>query len=48
MLNGKQKLTPEEKEMLREKKLRIKDKYERNNLGDFEIMYPLTKGVSDE
>jgi hypothetical protein len=34
--------------MIREKKLRIKDKFERNNLGDFEIMYPLAKGVSEE
>lgn len=34
-LVGKSRLTQEEREALREKKLRIKDKYENNNMGDF-------------
>lgn len=46
VLTGKQKLTNEEKEYLKDKKLKLKDKFEFNNLGGFEIMYPLPKGVS--
>jgi tubulin polyglutamylase TTLL6/13 len=34
-LVGKSRMTAAEREALREKKLRIKDKYENNNLGDF-------------
>ena len=34
-LVGKSRMTQAEREQLREKKLRIKDKYENNNLGDF-------------
>ena len=45
MLTGKQKLSNEEKESLREKKTRIKDKYEFNNLGGYEKLYPLKKGM---
>jgi uncharacterized protein YdcH (DUF465 family) len=34
-LVGKQRMSMEEREALRQKKLRIKDKFENNNLGDF-------------
>jgi len=34
-LVGKQRMSMEERELLRQKKLRIKDKFENNNLGDF-------------
>ena len=41
-------MTAAEREQLREKKLRIKDKYENNNLGDFQNLYPLWRGVRVE
>ena len=47
-LVGKSRLTQEEREALREKKLRIKDKFENNNMGDYQNLYPLKKGVSRE
>lgn len=47
-LVGKSRMTPAEREQLREKKLRIKDKYENNNLGDFQNLYPLWRGVRVE
>jgi hypothetical protein len=33
---------------MREKKLRIKDRYEQGNLGGYEMLYPLKKGVAPE
>ena len=48
VLTGKQKLTLEEKETLREKKRKLKDKYESVCLGGFEAIYPLKKGISPE
>jgi tubulin polyglutamylase TTLL6/13 len=44
-LVGKSRLSQEEREAMREKKLRIKDKYENSNMGDFQNLYPLKKGV---
>ena len=40
VLTGKQKLSAEEKEVIRTKKQKMKDKYEFNNLGNFEMLYP--------
>ena len=40
-LVGKHRMTPAEREALKEKKLRVKDKFENNNLGDFQNLYPL-------
>ena len=37
-------MNQEEKESLKEKKMRIKDKFEQNNLGGYELLYPLKKG----
>ncbi len=49
MITGKTKLAPEEKEMLREKKQRIKDKFEANHLGEmFEHLYPLPPGEENK
>ena len=48
VLVGKQKVSPEEKEALREKKLRIKDKYETTHLGNYEMLYPLKKGQDEK
>ena len=45
-LVGKFRMTNEEKEVMREKKLRLKDKFECNNLGDFQNLYPLKRGVN--
>lgn len=45
-LVGGHRLNQKEKEALKEKKTRIKDKYENNNLGDFQNLYPLKRGVS--
>ena len=39
-------MTPQEREALKAKKLRIKDKFENNNTGDYQNLYPLKKGVS--
>ena len=44
VLVGKTKLNLDEKEIQREKKLRLKDKSEQNNLGGYEMLYPLKKG----
>lgn len=38
----------EEKEMLREKKLKVKDKFEQANLGGYEPLYPLRRGQNLE
>jgi len=40
-LVGKHRMTQVEREQLKEKKLRVKDKFENNNLGDFQNLYPL-------
>lgn len=40
MLTGKTKMTSEEKEAMRMKKQKQKDKYEFNNLTGFEMAYP--------
>ena len=45
-LVGKHRLSQNEREVLKEKKMRIKDKYENNNLGDFQNLYPLKRGVT--
>ena len=47
-LVGKSRLSQEEREALREKKLRIKDKFENNNMGDFQNLYPLKRGVNSK
>lgn len=49
-LTGKGRLTPAEKEALKAKKTRIKDKFENNNMGDYQNLFPLKRGVnpSDE
>lgn len=44
-LIGKQRMTAEEREALRLKKLRLKDKFEFNNLGDFQNLYPLRRDL---
>lgn len=48
VLVGKAKMNLEEKEFLREKKLKIKDKYEQGNLGGYEMLYPLKRGQNLE
>ena len=48
VLNGKIKLTNDEKERLREKKLKVKDKFEMNNLGNYEFLYPLPIGENED
>ena len=40
-LQGLQRASNYEKEETRQKKIRIKDKHELNNLGDYERVYPL-------
>ena len=39
-------MTPKEREALKQKKLRIKDKFENNNMGDYQNLYPLKRGVT--
>jgi hypothetical protein len=46
--NAKTKITQEEKDAMREKKLALKDKHERENMGQFEHLYPLNPRASDE
>jgi tubulin polyglutamylase TTLL6/13 len=45
-LVGKNRMTAEDREELKEKKMRIKDKFENNNMGDFQNLYPLKRGVN--
>lgn len=45
---GKTKMNQEEKEQQRDKKLKIKDKYEQANLGGYEMLYPIKRGVNTE
>lgn len=47
-LVGKHKMTTEEREFQRQKKLRMKDKFEQTNMGDFQNLYPLRKGLIDQ
>jgi len=47
-LVGKHRMTQAEREMVKEKKMRIKDKFENNNLGDFQNLFPLKRGVRVE
>lgn len=35
-----------EKELIKQKNMMIKDKFENNNLGDFQNLFPLPKGIS--
>lgn len=44
-LAGKQRANLEEREAQRLKKQKIKDKFEQNNLGDFQNLYPLKRGL---
>ena len=44
-LIGKQRLNPQEREALKQKKQRIKDKFEFNNMGDFQNLYPLRRDM---
>jgi tubulin polyglutamylase TTLL6/13 len=44
-LVGKQRMGQEERESLKAKKLRIKDKFEQNNMGDYQNLYPLKRGL---
>lgn len=46
--NAKTKISQEEKEIIREKKQALKDKHERENMGQFEHLYPLDPRASDE
>jgi len=47
-LAGKSRMTAEEKEQLRIKKLLSKDKFEQSNMGDFQNLYPLRRGLIQE
>lgn len=47
-LTGKTRLSQAEKEALRQKKTRVKDKFEMNNLGDFQCLFPLKRGLRVE
>lgn len=44
-LIGKHRIQQEDREILRKKFLAKKDKYEQNNLGDFQCLYPLKRSV---
>lgn len=45
-LVGKPKQSHADREALKAKKTRIKDKWENNNMGDFQNLYPLRRGVT--
>jgi len=38
----------DEKESIREKKMKVKDKFEQANLGGYELLYPIKRGVTPE
>ena len=44
-LVGKHRANQADREALKAKKLRIKDKWETNNMGDFQHLYPLRRGI---
>ena len=48
VLVGKQKMNLDEKESIREKKMKVKDKFEQANLGGYELLYPIKRGVTPE
>jgi len=41
-------MNQEEKDQQREKKLKLKDKYEQSNLGGYEMLYPIRRGITPE
>ena len=45
-LVGKPKQSQADREALKAKKMRIKDKWETNNMGDFQNLFPLRRGVT--
>ena len=47
-LVNKNRMPPQEREELRKKKQRIKDKFETQNMGDFQALYPLKRGLRAE
>jgi tubulin polyglutamylase TTLL6/13 len=47
-LIGKQRITQKEREALRAKRLRQKDKFENNNMGDYQNLYPLKRGITNK
>lgn len=47
-LIGKTRLSLAEKLSIREKKLISKDYFENNNMGDFQSLYPLKRGICEK
>ena len=47
-LVGKPKQSQADREALKAKKLRLKDKWETNNMGDFQNLFPLRRGVTND
>ena len=47
-MTGLPRATQNEREELKKKKIRIKDKFEINNLGDYERIYPLHPDLLEE
>jgi hypothetical protein len=46
MMTGKpQKLAPDEKERVRKENFAKRDRYERKNIGNFEIIYPCEENL---
>lgn len=39
-IKGKPRITMDEKELLKLKKNKLRDKFEKNNIGDFSLIYP--------
>jgi hypothetical protein len=46
--NTKTRMSAEEKDAIREKKLAMKDKQERENMGQFEHLYPLDPRADED
>lgn len=47
-LVGKPKQSQADREALKAKKLRLKDKWETNNMGDYQNLFPLRRGVTND
>ena len=45
---AKPKQSHADRDAIKAKKTRIKDKWENNNMGDFQNLYPLRKGINQE
>ncbi len=47
-MKGKPRITHDEKEKIRQKRLRKKDNFEKKNLGDFDLLFPSEQAPAED